>query len=398
MELARFESLRRVCRLTCGLPAVHDPTPVPQPTGTTGPPSQLALTGSQGTAPPPVTKVVKMSEVIDQTNDTPIVALSSARVRKLYSDYEDRMGLEPNPDAEPSSDQLAALWMLLGAGTIPYADFSIWGPHQVRMLKKLTFMAMVLGPDGRMKKTELRGPPDYDAWWQSWRVYRTAMILFESVSPEVLDNYAELIRKYSKAYTEQTWFILYQADVRMRQEQFERIIRRLERGLANGVPCPFNYDVNKPWEACFKAAVADKAFWDAELVHPTNLYLLKLKTVADIMDDGTVHPEIAAPGVPQDRGQRRGRSRSRNRSRTPKREPKKRKTDDKKGGRDYTQTQSGVSICPDYNAGKCKEIKATKTKGKGKKSERANCPHGKAHVCSKCLGRHSARNCSVKDY
>ena len=58
-------------------------------------------------------KVVKMSEVVDQTNDTPIVALSGTRIRKLYSEYEDRMGLEPNPDAEPSNDQLSALHMLL---------------------------------------------------------------------------------------------------------------------------------------------------------------------------------------------------------------------------------------------------------------------------------------------
>ena len=111
----------------------------------------------------PAQKVVKMSEVIDQTNDTPIVPLSGPHIRQLYTDYENKMGLEPNPDAEPSNDQLSALWMLLAAGLIPYADFSVWGPHQVWMLKKMTFMAMVIGLDGEMQKTELRGPPGYDA-------------------------------------------------------------------------------------------------------------------------------------------------------------------------------------------------------------------------------------------
>jgi hypothetical protein len=114
------------------------------------------------------------------------------------------------------------------------------------MVKKMTFMAMVMGADGKMKKTELRGPPDYDSWWSSWRVLRTALILFDAVSPEVLDNYAELIRKFSKAYNEETWFILYQADVRMRQEQFERIIRKLERGRAASITCQFGYDPSSP--------------------------------------------------------------------------------------------------------------------------------------------------------
>jgi hypothetical protein len=324
------------------------------------------------------------------------------------------MGLEPNPDSEPSNDQLSALWMLLSAGLIPYADFSIWGPHQVRMIKKLTFMAMVIGPDGRMRKVELRGPSDYDSWWASWRVLRTALILFEAVSPEVLDNYAELIRKFSKAYNEQVWFILYQADVRMRQEHFERLIRKMERGLALGRSNDFDYDPKKPWEACFKAAVADKAFWDAELKDPSSLYLLKMKSMGDIMDDGTVHPELQTPGLTQSQGSGGGASRNRrspkrSRSRSEKRGSQrggggKKKRDDKKGH--YTHSEGGCAICPDYNMGKCQEIKATaaKTKGKGKaekKQEGANCPQGKAHICSNCRGKHSARKCPhglIKDY
>ena len=61
----------------------------------------------------------------------------------------------------------------------------------------------------------------------------------------------------------------------MRQEQFERIIRKMERCRANGRTCPYDYDPNRPWEAAFKAAVADKPFWDEELTRPSHLYLLQ---------------------------------------------------------------------------------------------------------------------------
>jgi hypothetical protein len=299
--------------------------------------------------------------------------------------------------------------MLLAAGLIPYADFSIWGPHQLRMVKKLTFMAMVISPDGNWKRTELRGPPGYDVWWASWRVLRTALVLFEEVTPEVLDNYAELIRKHAKSYNDDIWFILYQADVRMRQEQFERILRRLERGRVAGIPCKFNYDPTKPWEACFKAAVADTEFWDQELKHPANLYLLKAKTAGDLMNDGTAHPEIQAAGLTRAREQGgRGTSRGRSRTRSQRRSGKHRGGGDRQSRRsrdhnnyDYTHTEAGCAICTKFNQGTCKEVKSKgkgKSKGNTAKAEGGNCPDGNAHVCLKCLGNHSSKRCTVKDY
>jgi hypothetical protein len=63
-------------------------------------------------------------------------------------------------------------------------------------------------------------------------------------------------------------------------------------------------------------------------------------------------------------------------------------------------TAEGCPICPKFNSGHCQEVKnkSGKGKGKGKKEQGSNCPDSKAHVCSRCLGRHSAKTCHIKDY
>ena len=127
------------------------------------------------------------------------------------------------------------------------------------------------------------------------------------------------------------------------------------------------------------------------------------------MDDGTAHPEIHAAGLTQPRDSKGGAARARSRSRSTRRSGRRRgggrNTDDnkKETTKTYTHTEAGCPICPGINNGTCKEIKSTSGKGKGKgkgdkKPEGANCPNGKAHVCSKCRGRHSAKHCTVKDY
>jgi hypothetical protein len=131
-----------------------------------------------------------------------------------------------------------------------------------------------------------------------------------------------------------------------------------------------------------------------------------MKTMGDIMDDGTVHPELQTPGLTQSQGSGGGAAKHRHsprrsRSRSEKRGKRGNRREDKKNL--YTHSEGGCPICPDYNAGKCKEVKSgtAKTKGKGKgekKAEGANCPKGKAHICFKCRGKHSSKNCTIKDY
>ena len=56
-----------------------------------------------------------------------------------------------------------------------------------------------------------------------FRVYRP-----DAVAPEILDNYREMVRSLSFLHDD-AWFVVYNADVRMRSEQFERLCWRAER-------------------------------------------------------------------------------------------------------------------------------------------------------------------------
>ena len=76
------------------------------------------------------------------------------------------------------------------AGGAPYVDFSIFGPHGKRMLKRLVFTAHVYEPaSGSWHRQELPGPLDFQSRWKSWGVFRTATLLLGFAPVEPLDHY-----------------------------------------------------------------------------------------------------------------------------------------------------------------------------------------------------------------
>ena len=58
-------------------------------------------------------------------------------------------------------------------------------------------------------------------------VFKCTLLLLGSVKPERLDLYGEHLKSFLTTYGPRWWFLIYQADVRMRSEHFERIRRRL---------------------------------------------------------------------------------------------------------------------------------------------------------------------------
>ena len=293
MEIARITSLRRVARLRCGLSADEDGQ-----AAQVAPPNQLAIQGPLphgAVPPPPPYGSIKMSAVIDQSKDIIIKDLPGPVIRQMYADYEMRQGAEPSQEIEPSENQLSALWQLLESGSIPYADMGIFGPSAVRLAKKQTYAARHYNPiDGSWSTTELKGPASFDTWWLCWRVYRCAMLLCEACPVEHLHNYAEFIRKHANNFGPQCWFIVYQADLRCRSEHFERLRRKCEKEhrLAGLRGTLSTYQPAKPWETVFARAIEDKSFWDDEVRDACMLYLGRVKSAAEVQDDGTVHPEI----------------------------------------------------------------------------------------------------------
>ena len=111
---------------------------------------------------------------------------------------------------------------------------------------------------GEWSRQELPGPPTFEAWWKSWVVYRTALLLLQEVNPEPLDLYGEFIRTLRETLGDSAWFLIYQGDQRMRSEEFERIRRRCaseKQGLPEADRGRHPFDSTRPWNLVFTRAV-----------------------------------------------------------------------------------------------------------------------------------------------
>eukprot|EP00435_Cladocopium_sp_Y103_P028091 s625_g7.t1 len=314
---------------------------------------------------PATTRKLKLSAVLDPTLDADIVSLTQQELGVMYQSYKDRFGDYPNQDCDPSGDQVSALRQVLAAGAVPFACFTVFGPHGQRMLRKQTFTGYQLNvATGEWSKKELPGPSSYHAWYQSWRVYRTAMLLLESCDAERLDSYAETIRGYVTQFGDDAWFLIAKADALMRSEQLERIRRQLRGAPALG------YVEAAPWSACYGMACKDHEFWSRELQTPATLFLARLKRDPQ-------HAASEAPGssppkkTKTTKASRRGYTGADN------------SVKDDSGV--YTINRRGVEICKNYNQNKC-----------GTAAAQGKCKAKRAHQCNLCLGPHQAVSCQAK--
>jgi hypothetical protein len=320
----------------------------------------------------------KMSSLVDPTIDSEILVLTKSHVEMLFSDYRKARGEYPAPDIEPTEEQLSAVNQLINTKCVPYVDFAIFGPFGRRLLKKLTLTCHVFhAPDGSWKRQELPGPPDFDSWWKSWLVLKCTFLLLQAIRPERLEQYGEHLRSLLNTYGTECWFLIYQADTRMRSEHFERIRRRLQIDHDANIN-QHEFDPIRPWDGVFAAAVKDKDFWDSEVREKAILYLAKVTNYRDIANDGTAQPSRGLPHKGQGqfaKGQgHQGQGSKRKHSGHQAREPFHKGANPK--GKGY-----GNDTCNNWNNNKC---------------PLDPCPSGRAHVCSKCYGAHKRDQCTNK--
>ena len=178
------------------------PSPVAPVAGTTPFPT-VGGVGPQPAQQGGTTRKLKLSAILDPTLDAEVVPLTAAEQATLYQNYKDRFGDFPGADSDPSPDQLAALRQVLSTGSLPFACFTIFGPHGQR-IRKQTFTGYQLNvATGGWSKREQPGPSDYHHWHRAWRVYRAAMLLLDACDAERLDNYAETVRGYVTQFGEE---------------------------------------------------------------------------------------------------------------------------------------------------------------------------------------------------
>ena len=148
-------------------------------------------------------------------------------------------------------------------------------------------------PQARGRDRSPQGLP----WWRSWLVFKTAMLLLAAVPPEPRDLYGEHFRALSEVYGPQAWFRIYQADVQMRSEEFERLLRKTHLAdaasrAAEGPGVP-GFDVNKPWGYIFQQSIHSEnsyttAFWAAQAKDKAWLHQCRLRGNSELTSDGTV--------------------------------------------------------------------------------------------------------------
>jgi hypothetical protein len=321
--------------------------------------------------------------VLDQASSEEITYQTAPNMLAMNARYMAVMEALPTPDREASHDQLTALEYVMSAQRPPYVDMSVFGRHGPRRARAMAFTGLTQGPGGTLRMVEILGPATLVEWKQSYDVLYTALIMLDAVRRPQLDQYRARICLYHAQYGERTWALLYQADVRCRQELMGRTRHRLEAAHNTAITAGklSDFDTARPWDSVWKAVLADTEFWEVE--YKTSALLIKAETIrpADVIGgDADIAAESAAassafnhvPRIPP--------------GHAPRANPV------KTGGpknqlpiqRSHTSDNPPKPICRAYNLGTCR--------AKGLK-----CPAGngdRVHVCYYCMGgNHMGKDC-----
>ena len=210
---------------------------------------------------------------------------------KYLTTYITRCGGPPREEIEPTAEQMGALSQVLSTGAAPSVDFSLWGPHMKRALKKLQHSASLFDPNtGRWVQKSLRGPPNFDTWLKCWQVFKVAMIMLEQAHSASLDLYEAKVRECAIERFPACWFLTYQAESRTRSEFWDRLLRATE--LENTRARIPDYDSKMPWDYIIRKSVSDEstkavAWWTKELTDKCTGYLTRTLTYDQVIADGS---------------------------------------------------------------------------------------------------------------
>ena len=211
--------------------------------------------------------------------------------------------------------------------------------------------------------------------------------MFEQISPAKLDMYEKLIRQYHERYGRVCWPIIYQADVRARQEQVERVRRRGQESFdtAQRAGLSHDFDPARPWEWVWGELTLDVNFWNREITEPCMLYLAKTSSINQLLDNDA--PIAKAPPGQNIFSATSTTARTPDTSRTSMKRPRGPDVREHKVGEDglYTHNRRGIELCKLFQSGECVE-----------KDQRGACARNstRRHQCAKCLSdHHGASKC-----
>ena len=233
-----------------------------------------------------INKKIKLSTTVDQSNDQECEILDEMRLKQAYGAYSTIFKTLPEQGEEPTIEQLSSILTLLNQGSPPYVDFSVFGPHGYRIMRKLKLTGMQMFPGGEFKNIELSGPPTFYLWETIYTVLRVALIMLEAVGISNLDKYLKRHRTYAERYGATVWHLQYQSDVRMRSERLVRIRRIGEQEYAKAQMAGklHDFDPNKPWDWVWQYAAEDDQWWRNEFEERALLVLSRTSSLARMID------------------------------------------------------------------------------------------------------------------
>ena len=343
---------------------------------------------------------IKFNQVVDQGDEGEIPQLDFTIIEEMHKTLVEVKGGTVPAECEPSSDQMSALrTRVVEFKLSPYADFALFTPYHLRHLKHLKFKNHILQPDGSFRTVEVPGPPNFDAWYASWRVFENTLLMIKTkdasgalapiVSQAALDEYRENFRNLVTEYPE-SWHLCVTAEDRNRAENFDRIRRNAEKRFLQGLEPEFKVD--RPWDYVFRVAARDRDYWSKHVREPAMIFLAtggKRKLDPTGAATGRTDGDSKGTEVPP--------KKPRNQKDTPTLPPpwnpkgakgggwekgsgKNKGTGKKDAKGRFELDRNGKEICYGYNNGNCKGV----------------CPQGRSHVCQRCLGNHPAIDCKSK--
>ena len=231
---------------------------------------------------------VSLAETLDQTLTGTIPVLSQAELIAAHDVYEVLMEGPCLKDERPSDHQITAVFFMLGTDLNVFADLAIFGPHHIRIQRKLALSGLIPVAGGGFRRIEFKGPPDVGVWTVSFTVFRNTLLMGKAVGLSPMERYVKKIHGYVQKYGTKVWHLLYQADVRMRLEELPTIRRELvkeaEAVRKGGGTHP--YDDSRPWHHVWQRATSERSdkFWTDEFEDPARMVRLELVRMGEVVD------------------------------------------------------------------------------------------------------------------
>ena len=218
-------------------------------------------------------KIMKMSNVLDQADDSEAVPPELDKVQVWTQTYLTVMGAHPDEDEEPTDMQMGALYRrVVELDQAPFVDFSVWQPYGRRALRATKFRAFLPIGDGSYAVRELPGPQNMVQWTASWRVFKVAAISLGIVNLAALQGYERVIERLVMLWPD-CWSLIVQADDKARGEKLEKVRRQFLADLQLGKTVPDDFTPGAPWSCCFRTVAQDDTFWNEQVRNPGTAWL-----------------------------------------------------------------------------------------------------------------------------